>query len=1202
MTVFTNNSQNMSTNQYTHYDQIFNHAAIGIARVGMDGRWLEVNDKLCEIVGYSRNELLDSTFQDITHPDDLEADERLMQRIRKGVDNTYSIDKRYLHKSGHTVWVRVTISVIRDESNNPEHFVTIIDDITELYRARSKFAEQKELLQKIIDTVPMRIFWKDKDLRFLGCNPAFARDSGNATPEDLIGKNDFDMGWSEQAERYRLDDLKVMNNGARILAYEEPQTSPDGSIKWIRTSKVPLINDEGIIYGVLGIYDDITERHKAEEALIEKESYQRALLDNFPFMVWLKDTESRFLSVNEACARASGLSSADDLIGKTDLDIWPKELADAYREDDRKILTSGKRKNVEEEVSVQGEKKWFETYKAPVVDENGQILGTVGFSRDISQRKLTERHLREKEDLLREAQSIAQIGNWELDPTTMRAHWSEEIYRILGREPSNEAGPEFLSKILHPDDKNAVIASLRNAVTDGTTHHLQYRILRPDGEIRWLECQAVQKYGDENELQMLRGVIQDITAQKQYEKKLGDSEQHYQALFDQLPTAAAVFTVIDGGEDFVFQDFNRSAEQTEQLERSELLGRRLLEVFPSARSSGIYDLFRQVYETGKRTYIPDFYYKDDRNLGSWRENWIYKLSDDMIVSVYRDITEHKHIESRLRTLSQAIEQSPVSVIITNPEGNIEYVNSTFETVSGYALDEVKGKNPKILKSGKTPDSVYRRLWQTISSGQSWEGEFQNKKKDSTLFWEYAHIAPVLNDQGGIEHYIAVKEDITTRKQNEKQILHQAHFDNLTDLPNRFLAMDRLSQMLNESKRSREKVSVLFIDLDDFKKINDSLGHEVGDKVLIEASRRLLTSVRTGDTVARLSGDEFIVLLSGLHQPEAAQIIAEKILDSFRRIFEIDGRELLITASIGIAIYPDDSDSTSDLLRSADSAMYHSKESGRNTFSFFTERMNQEVSKRLALEEQIHGALERKEFSVYYQPLIDVKTEHIVGAEALLRWDNPVLGNVPPGDFIPIAEQTGLIIKLGEFVLDEALNKTAEWQKDFDSEFRIAVNISPRQFLKTSLFEDIKHLLATTGIQPQQLELEITEGVLMTGHTYVEETLSKITALGILVAMDDFGTGYSSLSYLRIYPFRILKIDQSFVRDISLDKADRELISAAVSMAHGLNLIVIAEGVETEEQLRYLRSQGCDYAQGYLFSKPISSMDMTELLKLRSTPP
>jgi diguanylate cyclase (GGDEF)-like protein/PAS domain S-box-containing protein len=1186
----------MSTNHSAHYDQIFNHAAIGIARVGMDGRWLEVNDKLCEIVGYCRNELLESTFQEITHPDDLEADERLMQRFREGEYNTYSIDKRYLHKSGHTVWIRVTISLIRDESNHPEHFVTIIDDITELHQARSKIAEQKELLQKIIDTVPMRIFWKDRDLRFLGCNPAFAQDAGRATPEELIGKNDFEMGWSEQAEGYRLDDLKVINGGERILAYEEPQTSPDGSIKWIRTSKVPLINDDGIIYGVLGIYDDITERHNAKETLIEKESYQRALLDNFPFMVWLKDTESRFLSVNEACAHAAGLSSADDLIGKTDLDIWPKELADAYREDDRKVLTSGKRKNVEEEVSVEGVKKWFETYKAPVVDENGQILGTVGFARDISQRKLTERHLREKEDLLREAQSIAQIGNWELDPTTMHAQWSEEIFRILGREPTNEAGPEFLSQILHPDDQDAVITSLQNAVTDGTTHHMQYRILRPDGEIRWLECQAVQKYGDENELQMLRGVIQDITAQKQYEKKLQDSEQHYQALFDQMPSAAAVFTVVDGGEDFVFQDFNRSAEQTEQLERSQLLGRRVLDVFPSARSSGIFDLFRQVYETGKLTYIPEFYYKDDRNPGSWRENWIYKLSDDEIVSVYRDITERKHIESRLRTLSQAIEQSPVSVIITNPEGDIEYVNSTFEKVSGYVLGEVKGKNPNILKSGMIPDRVYHRLWQAISSGQSWEGEFQNKKKDGTLFWEYAHIAPVLNDQGEIEHYISVKEDITTRKQNEEQILHQAHFDNLTDLPNRFLAMDRLTQMLNESKRSREKVSVLFIDLDDFKKINDSLGHEVGDKVLIEASRRLLTAVRTGDTVARLSGDEFIVLLSGLHKPEAAQIIAEKILDSFRRIFEIDGRELLITASIGIAIYPDDSDTTSGLLRSADSAMYHSKESGRNTFSFFTERMNQEVSKRLALEEQIHGALERNEFSIYFQPQINVKTGHIVGTEALLRWNNPVLGSIPPSDFIPIAEQTGLIIKLGEFVLKQALKQTAIWQEQFECDFRIAVNISPRQFLQTSLFEEIKHLLAESGVQPHQLELEITEGVLMSGHTHVAETLNMITALGILMAMDDFGTGYSSLSYLRSYPFRTLKIDQSFIRDISVDKADRELISAAISMAHGLNLIVIAEGVETEEQLNYLKMQGCDFAQGYLFSQPINSADMSKLLE------
>ena len=1192
----------MVTENNNHYQTIFHQANIGIARVGISGEWLEVNDKLCEIVGYSREALLKLTFQQITHPDDLDADLQQVQALLDGKQSSYSLEKRYLHQQGHVIWIKLTVSLIRDDADQPLFFISIIEDITELRETRSELARQKQLLQKIVDTVPMRVFWKDKDLRYLGCNPAFAKDSGNQTPDELIGKDDYQMGWREQAESYRADDQKVIDSGQSILSFEEPQTTPDGGVIWLRTSKVPLYNDQGEVYGVLGIYDDISEQREARTQLKEKEHYQRALLDNFPFLVWLKDTQSRFLSVNEPFAKSCGLASADELIGKTDLDIWPEDLAKAYRKDDREVLDSGSKKNVEEEVSVDGVRRWFETYKAPVRDDEGRILGTVGFARDVTERKEMEQELCDKEFLLKEAQQIAHLGNWELDASTMRAKWSDEIFHMLGRDRTEEPGPDFLKKILHPDDRDGVIASLKNAVTEGTKHHMQYRILRPDGEIRWMECEAIQKLDRDNRLQLLRGVIQDITQKKEYELRLRESEEHYRALFDQMPSAVAVFSVFNRGEDFIFQGFNHSAERIEGIHRDQVLGRRVTEVFPGALSSGVFDSLRKVYASGETEYNPAYCYQNPRGHGSWRESWIYKLSDELIVAVYKDITERKQIESKLRTLSQAIEQSPVSVVITDPDGLIEYVNSTFESVTGYSFDEVKGENPRLLKSDNTPIGVYPKMWQAITSGQSWQGEFQNRKKSGELFWEYAHIAPVVNDQNIIEHYVGVKEDITERKRNEQQILHQAHFDSLTDLPNRFLSMDRLSQLLNEAKRSKEKIGVLFIDLDDFKKINDSLGHEAGDKLLIEAARRLLTSVRSGDTVGRLSGDEFIVLLSGLAQPADAQIIAEKLLENFRRVFHIDGRELIITASIGIAIYPDDSDTTSGLLRNADSAMYHSKESGRNTFSFFTQTMNQEVSKRLALEEQIHGALERGEFSVHFQPVVEVGTGRIIGAEALLRWHNPALGQVPPDEFIPVAEQTGLIIKLGEYVLGEALAQTTHWHRTYDSQLRIAVNISPRQFLKPGLFEDIERLLRDSDFPAQQLELEITEGVLMSGHTYVDETLERITNLGIHIAMDDFGTGYSSLSYLRSYPFHILKVDQSFIRDIGIDQADRELISAAISMAHGLQLRVIAEGVETAKQLDFLKAQSCDYAQGYYFSKPLTAEQFSQLLASRPTLP
>ena len=566
-----------------------------------------------------------------------------------------------------------------------------------------------------------------------------------------------------------------------------------------------------------------------------------------------------------------------------------------------------------------------------------------------------------------------------------------------------------------------------------------------------------------------------------------------------------------------------------------------------------------------------------------------------MVLVFNDVSERKQAEEKIRTLFQAIEQSPVSVMITDVDANIEYVNSTFEKATGYQMAEVLGQNPRILKSGKTPKQDYQEMWQTIISGNAWQGEIINRKKNGELFWESAHIAPVHDESGTICHYLAVIEDISLRKQQDEQILHQAHFDALTDLPNRFLSLDRLSQLINEAQRNTESVAVLFLDLDDFKKINDTLGHDIGDKLLIEAADRLQSKIRSGDTVGRLGGDEFIVLLGGLTDAAEASPVVENLLNRFRDSFRIDGRELVLTASIGIAVYPNDGSSPSELLRNADSAMYYSKDEGRNTYSYFTDAMNQNVSRRLALEEQMHGALDRGEFRLCYQPKIEISSRNIIGVEALLRWNNPALGEISPDEFISIAEQTGLIVPIGEFVLAEALAMMASWQNKCGHAFTVAVNLSPRQFRDPNLVPFIKKILNQSGVLDKSLELEITEGVLMSGHGYIDEALADLNDLKISIAMDDFGTGYSSLSYLRKYPFDVLKIDRSFIGDIAVDMADRKLVNAAIAMAHSLGLKVVAEGVETEEQLALLAAQGCEVAQGFLFSKPVSAEKITELI-------
>lgn len=436
------------------------------------------------------------------------------------------------------------------------------------------------------------------------------------------------------------------------------------------------------------------------------------------------------------------------------------------------------------------------------------------------------------------------------------------------------------------------------------------------------------------------------------------------------------------------------------------------------------------------------------------------------------------------------------------------------------------------------------------------------------------------------HVMIIIRDITEQHKSAELIRKQAYYDTLTSLPNRFLSLDRLTQMIREMERNEKKAAVVFLDIDDFKKVNDSLGHEVGDKLLIEAANRLNLAVREADTVGRLGGDEFIVLLRELNNSLDTVDIVENMLRVFREPFKIDGRELVLTLSVGVAIYPENGDSVSDLLRNADTAMYEAKAMGRNTYSFFTKEMNDRTLRRLEIEEQLHGALERNEFEVHYQPKLDIKDGSIIGAEALLRWRNPILGNVAPDEFIPVAEHTGLIISIGNYVIEQALKVLNEWQDRHKQNYTMAVNLSPRQFKEKGLVNFVRKSLQRENLSPLRLEFEITEGVLLIGTSYIDEMLNDLKKLGVKLSMDDFGTGYSSLSYLRRYAFDLLKIDRSFVNGITSNEEDRNLVKATIVMAHSLGLLVVAEGIENQEQLILLDKLGCDVAQGYLFSKPL----------------
>jgi len=561
-----------------------------------------------------------------------------------------------------------------------------------------------------------------------------------------------------------------------------------------------------------------------------------------------------------------------------------------------------------------------------------------------------------------------------------------------------------------------------------------------------------------------------------------------------------------------------------------------------------------------------------------------------IHTVIRDVTERRQAEETFRKLSKVVEQSPSLVVITDAESHIEYVNPQFEAVSGYALAEVVGRNPRLLKSGNTPDEVYDDLWRTLVAGREWRGEFCNRKKDGSLFWEYAIISPIKAEDGRITHYVAVKEDITVRKAYEERLLRQAHYDALTDLPNRALAVDRLSQALNRARHTNCSVALMCVGLDNFKRINSTFGHAVGDELLIEVAARLKASVGEGDTVARLEGDVFAVVLADLEAGIHAEIATRRIIDAFTDPFFADGQELVLTVSIGQTLFPPDGRDPQVLLRNAQSALQRAKAAGRNTCRYFTPHMNVDARRRIQMQALLRKAIDNDELSVLYQPVVDTVTRRWVGAEALMRWQNPQLGAISPGEFIPLAEESDLIVGLGEWILARACRQAAEWNQAHGTSLRVAVNVSARQLKDVSFAETVTRILRDTGLSPDRLELEITERLLLERGTDTGRIMEILDGMGIGFAVDDFGTGYSALTYLKRFPTRILKIDRSFIRNLASSDKDAALVKAMIAMAHCLGIRVIGEGVETPSQAMVLQHAGCDCIQGYLYGKPMSATE------------
>lgn len=575
------------------------------------------------------------------------------------------------------------------------------------------------------------------------------------------------------------------------------------------------------------------------------------------------------------------------------------------------------------------------------------------------------------------------------------------------------------------------------------------------------------------------------------------------------------------------------------------------------------------------------------------------LSDIAIVATCEDISERKRTEETLRLRQRVIESSSNGIMITDAtmaENPIIYVNPAFGRITGYESEETLGRSMNFLLGNDQEQTGFIEILAALREHRDGNVVLRNYRKDGTLFWNDLSISPVLDESDRVAHFVWILNDVTEREQHEELLEYQANHDALTGLPNRNLLADRITQALANAHRYNLQVAVLFIDLDNFKFVNDSLGHALGDRMLVIQAERLHKSIRSGDTVARYGGDEFVVVVSNLERSEDAASVAHHVQELVSRPLIIDAFEFGITCSIGISLYPKDGDDVDTLLKNADAAMYRAKEQSRNMFQFYASEMNERVVERMIVERHLRHALSMGELEIHYQPQVELHNGRIVGVEALLRWHSPVLGLVPPDRFIPLAEETGLIVPIGEWVLKSCCGQNKAWQDAGLQPLTMAVNISARQLQKKNLADVIAGILGETGLEARFLELEIVESMVMHDVESVSTIMKELKTLGVQLAMDDFGTGYSSLSYLKRFPFDKLKIDLSFIHDILTDSESAAIVRAIISMAHNLNLSVIAEGVESVEQLEYLRLHDCDDIQGFYVSQPVTAREFEVLLR------
>lgn len=826
-------------------------------------------------------------------------------------------------------------------------------------------------------------------------------------------------------------------------------------------------------------------------------------------------------------------------------------------------------------------------------------------SRDITERKRVDKemaeltqNLMESEKRLRSLENnipdsfLYQLG-FDANGKPFYLHLSDGISKVCGLNPQAVLKePDLLFSQVDPEQIPAYLAAKAASTQNMSDFSMDLHIHRADGEWRWVHAKSHPEYDNNNQL-VWHGIVTDVTDHHLLLSEIGRMAQ----AIEQNPTSMFM-TDIRGELIYINQAFaNRSGYQFQQLYNMPLRDLLSTEIPNDEFETILAGLtIGKIWNGLLRTR-----YKD--NIRRWEQTNVSPIYDNdgkisHFLFLKQDVTDREEMLRELELAARVFAASTEALVICDKDNNIISVNPAFTRITGYSESECHGKSPGILASGNHPPEFYQEMWTTLKEKGAWQGEVWNRRKDGTIYPEWLSISTVKNHYGELQNYVAVFSDITGRKAAEEKIHYLAHFDPLTGLPNRTLLDDRVSVALAMAQRYKDELALIFLDLDRFKNVNDSLGHPVGDKLLKEVASRLKGLLREEDTVSRIGGDEFVIIMPHADAQGAAHV-ADKILETISKNFRIETHDLRIGVSIGIAIYPDNGTNFSALIQAADTALYRAKQTGRNNYQFFSNEMLEQAHKMLSTENSLRRAIINGELLLHYQPQFDMDGTHIVGAEALVRWQHPKRGLIPPVEFIPIAEESGLILDVGNFVLRSVVRQQVEWMKEGIDLVPIAVNLSLTQFQQESLCETVAAVLKEYDLPAHFLELELTESMAMGNISHVIQAINQLNELGVKLSIDDFGTGYSSLSYLKKLKVHKIKIDQSFIRDLGHDPDDEAIVSAIIGMARNFKLTVIAEGVETIEQLLKLNEQGCNQIQGYYFSRPLPAEQFKQKLMGRA---